>query len=136
MGYWLNAIRPEAVGVAGPALGPLVGAGPERGGPLQLHDLVEQDPEGVGQAVEALLGGEFPDLVEGGGLHLVGHRRLVPLGWLAPSKGPAVARRFNPNPRHRRRGIYRNQDALSRNAVSPSGAETRAARAAQIGSWA
>src|SRR5947209_20551521 len=96
---WLNAIRLEAVGVAGAALGPLVGADLEHGGPLQLHDLVEQDPEGVGQPVEAVLGEEFPDLVEGGSLILVGHRRSISLVWLAPSKGPAVARRFKPNPR-------------------------------------
>jgi len=109
----LDGLGLEAVGVPLAVVAALIGPGPEHGGPLQLHDLVEQDPEGVGQAIESLLGQELADLVEGGSLREVGHRRSISLGWLAPSKGPAVARRFKPNPRHRRRGIYRNKDALS-----------------------
>jgi hypothetical protein len=34
-----------------------------------------------------VLGQEFRDLIQGGSLHLVGHRRSSPSGWLAPSKG-------------------------------------------------
>jgi hypothetical protein len=37
---------------------------------------------------------EFPYLVEGVILRVVGHRRSVSLGWLAPSKEPAMACRF------------------------------------------
>jgi hypothetical protein len=44
------------VGVAPPLLGSLVGCGPEDVGAFELHDLVEQDGEGLGHAVESVFG--------------------------------------------------------------------------------
>ena len=76
-----------AVGVAGAALGPLIRPGPQGGGSLDLHDLVEQDSHGGGEAAEAVLGQEFRDLVEGGSLALGGSSSVVSLGSVAPSKG-------------------------------------------------
>ena len=50
----------------------------------------------MGQAVEAVLGQEFRDLVQGGSLHLVGHRRSVSLGLVGTFQGnrrwPAASR--------------------------------------------
>src|ERR1700735_5794924 len=65
--------------MAGALLGPLVGHGPEGVRPFELHDLVEQDGDSLGDAVEAVLGQEFHDLVQGGSLHLVGRRRYSSL---------------------------------------------------------
>src|SRR4051794_2355339 len=63
--------------------------------PLDLHDLVEQDGDGLGQAVEAVLGQEFRDLIQGGSLGLVGHRRGL-LGQVGTFQGnrrwPAASR--------------------------------------------
>jgi hypothetical protein len=53
---------------------------------FELHDLVEQDGDGLGHAVEAVLGEQFRDL-EGGSLSLGGDRRGL-LGVVSlPSKG-------------------------------------------------
>src|SRR5665647_1540422 len=87
----------EAVGIPLTPLGSLVGACPEGVGPFELHDLVEQEGEDLGHAVESVLGQEFPDLFEGVSLRVVGHRRSVSLGWLAPSKEPAMTCRFKAN---------------------------------------
>jgi len=65
----------EAVGDAGPLLGPLIGHGPKGVRPLQLHDLVKEGGDGLDHAVESVLGQEFHLLVQGGNLSLVGHRR-------------------------------------------------------------
>jgi len=65
----------EPVGVAGTLLGPLVGHRPEGVRSFELHDLVEQDGDGLSHAVEAVPGQQFHHLVQGGRLHLVGHRR-------------------------------------------------------------
>jgi hypothetical protein len=76
-------------------------------GAFELHRLVEQDGDGPGRALDAVLGQQFHDLVEGGTLHLVGHRRSVSLAWRGnPSREPAVTSRL------KRRRIYRNDAAL------------------------
>src|SRR4051794_15966974 len=102
----VQGLRLEPVGIALALLGSLVGGGPEGTGPFELHDLVEQDGDGPGHPVEAVLGQEFRDLIEGGSLHLAGHRRSSPRVGSLPSKEPAMACRFKTGL------IYRSQDAL------------------------
>lgn len=65
------------------------GGGPKGVGPLQLPDLVEQDADGLGHAVEDVLG---QNLVEGGGLVVAGHRRWSPLAGSAPFRGTGGGR--------------------------------------------
>jgi hypothetical protein len=66
-----------------------------------------QDDDGSGQSVEAVLGEEFRDRVQGGKLSLVGHHRSVPLGvdWHLPAEPPVTRR-------SKTRRIHRTQDAI------------------------
>ena len=55
----------EAIGVALAGVGALVGLGREHAGALDLHGLVEEEGEGVGEAVGAVFENEGDDRVEG-----------------------------------------------------------------------
>jgi hypothetical protein len=81
----------EAIGVPPALLGPLVGPGPEGVRTLDLHDLVHQHGDGRGEPVEAVLGQEFRDLVEGGSSDLGGHRRRLSGSVWEPSRGTGGA---------------------------------------------
>ncbi|QDV36178.1 hypothetical protein ElP_40930 [Tautonia plasticadhaerens] len=95
-----------AVGGALACLGSPVGGGPEGLGPLPLHELVAQDADGLGQAVGAMLGQQFHDLVDGGRLILVGHRRRSPWGRSALSGGTGGDPPLQAEPSPRRAGDF------------------------------